>query len=331
VVSRLISCVLKGVRPLGQQFDKRKSGPPLSNMSPSSHLNVYSGADSLKDYFNPSCQPPLPLVELPEKLNPFRKDGVRIYAKMMTALPCQNVKALPALNMIQEAEPKARRPSVEPSSGSTVTSLAMISRVLSDNDDVTALVSNKTKLSRLNQLRFFGLKVGLYGGPAQPEIADPRGIVEKTRRAAKADTSVYNPAQYSNPANYESHVRWTGPQLLQQLPDINVFATGMGSAGCLTGAATYLKHMKPSVKTLGVCNRTGDSIPRPRPYPLFYKIDFPWKPVCNAIEEIPSGISYQLSLKLSREGLICGPSSGMCLQGLFQFLEKQQKNGRLHD
>lgn len=46
-------------------------------------------------YFDPDFQPPLPLVEIPSILNPFRGDNVRIYAKMMTALPQQNVKAIP--------------------------------------------------------------------------------------------------------------------------------------------------------------------------------------------------------------------------------------------
>jgi hypothetical protein len=58
-------------------------------------LNVYFGQDSLKKYFNPDEQPPLPLVELPEYLNPYYHDGVRIYAKMMTMHPANNVKAMP--------------------------------------------------------------------------------------------------------------------------------------------------------------------------------------------------------------------------------------------
>jgi len=49
----------------------------------------------MADYFNPDCQPHLPLIELPSKLNPFKQDNVRIYAKMATALPSQNVKFLP--------------------------------------------------------------------------------------------------------------------------------------------------------------------------------------------------------------------------------------------
>lgn len=57
--------------------------------------NVYFGRDSLKKYFDPDCQPPLPLVELPEHLNPYYQDGVRIYAKMMTMHPANNVKAMP--------------------------------------------------------------------------------------------------------------------------------------------------------------------------------------------------------------------------------------------
>lgn len=49
----------------------------------------------MTDYFDPDKNPPLPLIELPDRLNPFRDDDVRIYAKMLTCLPAQNVKALP--------------------------------------------------------------------------------------------------------------------------------------------------------------------------------------------------------------------------------------------
>lgn len=64
-------------------------------MSPSNPLNIYKGQDALRKYFDPDFQPPLPLIELPEKLNPFSQDNVRIFAKMLTLLPAQNVKALP--------------------------------------------------------------------------------------------------------------------------------------------------------------------------------------------------------------------------------------------
>ncbi|TVY82428.1 Cysteine synthase [Lachnellula suecica] len=293
-------------------------------------MNVYKGQNSMKQYFDPDYQPPLPLVELPDILNPFREVGVRIYAKMMTALPCQNVKALPALNMLQKAGPLAQRAIVEPSSGSTVTSMSLISRVLHGNTDVHAYVSNKTEESRLRTLQFFGLKVVLYGGPAQPEISDPRGQIRKLAKMAEESEDIYNPGQYENMHNPESHMRWTGPQLLAQLPEINIFCAGMGSAGCITGTGTFLKQKKPSVKIIGYCLQQGRRRNSgARPFPLFDRIKFPWKEVTDEVKEVNSIEAYRLSMAMSREGLICGPSSGMALKGLFEFLQDQKDSERL--
>ena len=71
------------------------------NMTERHRLNVYAGANSLHDYHDPEKQPLLPLVEIPSCLNPFKHDGVRIFAKMMTMLPSHNVKALPGTQTLQ--------------------------------------------------------------------------------------------------------------------------------------------------------------------------------------------------------------------------------------
>jgi len=127
-------------------------------MAPSEFLNVYSGPDSLKKYFDPDVQPPLPLVEIPEKLNPYRADGVRIYAKMMTMLPAHNVKSLPALNLLaKEVEKDKTETIIEYSSGSTVISMAMIARVYHGIEDTRAYLSNKTSETKLRLMQFFGL------------------------------------------------------------------------------------------------------------------------------------------------------------------------------
>lgn len=64
-------------------------------MTGSEHLNVFKGPNSVRDYFDPELSPPLPLVEIPDCLNPYRDDGVRIYAKMMSMHPATNVKVMP--------------------------------------------------------------------------------------------------------------------------------------------------------------------------------------------------------------------------------------------
>ncbi len=146
----------------------------MASLSP---LNIYKGPDSIRDYQDPDKAPPLPLVELPAHLNPHYDHGVRIYAKMMNALPAHNVKALPgkrtvirpvvdhwvthyvALNLLREHKKPSTETIVEFSSGSTVISLAIFSRLLYGITDTWAYVSNKTQLTKLRLLQFFGLKV----------------------------------------------------------------------------------------------------------------------------------------------------------------------------
>ncbi|KAJ6784347.1 hypothetical protein PWT90_06166 [Aphanocladium album] len=299
-------------------------------MTAENYLNVFKGKDSLRKFYDPDCAPPLPLVEIPEKLNPFYSDNVRIYAKLLTALPAQNVKALPALNMLEKEPSCAGKSIIESSSGSTVTSLSLGARVLYDNDDVHAYITNKCEYGRLKQLLFWGLKLNLYGGPAQPEIQDERGIVARLERLARDNAdSIYNPNQYTNENNWKSHIRWTGPQLWKQLPEINVFAMGMGSAGCVSGTGIYLKEQKPSVKVLGVCNAVNDPVPGPRPAPLMECSQFPWRETVDQVISVSSKASFAASLELSRQGIAAGPSSGMALQGLLDWLQTEKSEGRL--
>lgn len=141
-------------------------------MAPTIQHNVYSGPNSVKDYYNPEIQPPLPLVELPDSLNPFRADGVRIYAKMMSCLPANNVKSLPALNMLSKAVTADTKTIIEYSSGSTVVSMAVIARALFGIDDVRAYLSNKTSTAKMQMMRFFGLQMYVSLGVLLSNVAD---------------------------------------------------------------------------------------------------------------------------------------------------------------
>ncbi|OJD15161.1 hypothetical protein AJ78_04556 [Emergomyces pasteurianus Ep9510] len=299
-------------------------------MANSNPLNVYSGPEALKKYFNPDCQPPLPLVEIPEVLNPFYEHGVRIYAKMMTMHPANNVKAIPAMNMLESSVvPGKTNTIIEYSSGSTVISMSMIARVFHNISDVRAYLSNKTSHTKLKLMQFFGLDITLFGGPSQPDPQDTRGGIQSARRMATISDEIVNPNQYENDKNWQAHVRWTGPQIFKQLPEINVICTGMGTSGTMTGIGTYFKQVKPSVLRLGVCTAPGDRVPGPRSHALLDPVGFPWKSAVDVIEEVRSPESYAMSLDLCRDGLICGPSSGFNLRGLVQMLSKRKSAGTL--
>lgn len=72
-------------------------------------------------------------------------------------------------------------------------------------------------------------------------------------------------------------------------------------------------------------------MPGPREYSLMSEVEFPYKSAHDALEEVGTTESYSLSLDLSRQGIVCGPSSGFTLQGLFQRLEKRKQDGTLSE
>ncbi|KAL8702447.1 MAG: hypothetical protein Q9201_004383 [Fulgogasparrea decipioides] len=301
-------------------------------MTQGEHLNVFSGADSIAQFFNPNNLPLLPLVELPSKLNPFRNENVRIYAKMLTAHPAQNVKALPALNMLRHEPSAASKSIVEASSGSTVLSLAMAARALYGNEDVCAYVTNKKNPNQLRMLRFFGLKVALYGGLAQQEPHDPKGIMSRLRRVAATDEKICCLGQYDNDRVGGPPCRSLPLELTRS--ELAIARTLDGSAdleanpkGCITGTGLYLKSRNSLVKVVGVCNVFGDPTPGPRHFPGFESSKFPWRDTIDDFEEVPSIEAYNISMQLCREGIIAGPSSGEALCGLIKYLEKRKNSG----
>ncbi|EWG47310.1 cysteine synthase A [Fusarium verticillioides 7600] len=238
-----------------------------------------------------------------------------------------------ALNLLQNCVvPGKTKAVVEYSSGSTVLSMSLISRAIHGVDDVRAFLSNKTSSTKLRLMQFFGIDITLFGGPSQPEPLDERGGIRAAQRLAQeSDATIINPNQYENDLNWNAHVKWTGPQIYKQLPEINVICAGMGTSGTMTGLGTYFKDAKPTVYRLGVCTAPGDRVPGPRSFALMAPVQFPWKRAVDHIEEVDSHNSFSLSLDLCRNGIVCGPSSGFNLKGLYQLIEKRKAEGTLSE
>ena len=239
--------------------------------------------------------------------------------------------------MLQPVQAERTNAIVEYSSGSTVISMGILARVLHNIHNVHAYLSNKTSQAKLELLQFFGLKITLFGGPSQPEPSDPRGGIQiaavQARESALNGGSpgpIFNANQYENNGNWDAHFRWTGPQILKQLPEIGVIGIGMGTSGTMTGTGLYLKTHKPNVMRVAVCTAPGQRVPGPRTKLLMDPVEFPWRDAIDEVEEVSEIDSYRLSMELSREGLICGPSSGLNLQGLYQFLAKKKEDGSLY-
>jgi cysteine synthase len=80
-----------------------------------------------------------------------------------------------------------------------------------------------------------------------------------------------------------------------------------------------------------VMNVFGDPTPGPRHFENFDSSQFPWRETVDSFEHVASKDSYEMSMQLSREGLVCGPSSGEALIGLFQYLRNKRDLGTLNE
>jgi cysteine synthase len=297
-------------------------------------LNVFEGPDAVKNFLDPGQLSYVPLVEIPAALNPFAADNVRIYAKLMNMLPLCNVKAAPAFNMIEEkylsGELKGVTKIIENSSGNTVSSIALVARHFGI-DNIQSYVPAEISWNKLLMLLFYGVEPIVNIEPKNPTANDPNSGVSKARKAALQD-GVLNPGQYDNEANPRAHERWTAKQIWEQTGGkIDVFCAGLGTTGTIIGNSKYLKCKKPSTQVVGAMRAPDNYVPGVRTEKLLKLVGFDWREHVDHIEPVETAESYRLSLELSRSGIIVGPSSGLALVGLLQYLEDLKAKNTLDD
>lgn len=296
-------------------------------------LNTFEGKNAIKDFLNPDKNPMIPLVEIPDHCNPFAKDGVRVFAKLMNTLPLANVKSLPALNMLLEAEETEKLKNIhtliENSSGNTVFSLATIARLFGI-ETTKAIVSHEVTWGKLQLLRLFGTEIIVNEEPICPDPNDKESGIYKAKEMGRTK-GWFNPGQYDNEANPRAHTKWTAPQIWRQTEGkITVFCSGLGTTGTILGVGSYLKRKSKKIIIVGVVRSPNNPIPGVRTPNLLREIAFDWKKVTDYLEEVGTKESFEESLKLCRAGLMVGPSSGFALAGLLSFLQKQKDNGKLN-
>lgn len=185
-----------------------------------------------------------PMVEL-RRLAPH--PGVRLFAKLEGNNPTGSVKDRVARAMLEDARASgALRPGqtiLEPSSGNTGISLAMIGARL--GHPVRIVMPDNTTQERTQLLRLFGAEI-----VSSPGAQGSNGAIRLAHELAAADPTLFMPYQYGNPANPGAHETTTGPEILAQVPEIDVFVAGLGTGGTLTGVGRYLKRERPGVRVV---------------------------------------------------------------------------------
>ncbi|GAA1419570.1 PLP-dependent cysteine synthase family protein [Catellatospora coxensis] len=136
---------------------------------------------------------------------------------------------------------------VEGTGGNTGIGLAMAAAVKGYRCVFT--VADKMSEGKIKALRAFGARV-VVTPTVTPD--DPRNYCRVARRIADEEPNSVYIDQYNNLANRDYHYRHTGPEILRQLPDVDVLVAGLGTGGTLCGTGRFLKDQKPSLKVIGV-------------------------------------------------------------------------------
>lgn len=288
---------------------------------------VFEGPTALKGFLNPGNNPPLPLVELPEHLKSFAEVGVRIFAKLMYLLPLLNIKCLPALNMLLEAEASGQLQHVdtlvENSSGNTAFSLAVLARLFGISH-VSALVPWDIPPGKLDLLRLIGVDPRL-----QKESAKGPSGIDLAREYGR-DFGSFSPGQHHNDANPAAYEKWAAPQIWDQTRGkLSVFAAGLGTTGTLVGISRYLGRKSRDINVVGAICPPNSAVPGVRSESRLRPMGFDWRKAVDAIVEVETKESFEMSLYLFRSEVMAGPSSGFALAGLLHFLEAQARERSL--
>jgi cysteine synthase len=183
------------------------------------------------------------------RLSRMAPDGAEVYAKLESFNPGGSVKDRIGVSMIDAAEAEGRiEPGrttiVEATSGNTGIALAFV--CAAKGYDLVLTLPQGMSREREGLLRLYGARV---------QITESMGGMTEAVDAARAlgsQPDAFLPDQFSNPANPDIHRRTTAPEILSAVEHVDVFVSGVGTGGTITGVGEVLKARNSGCKVVAV-------------------------------------------------------------------------------
>jgi cysteine synthase B len=183
--------------------------------------------------------------------------GVRIWAKLEGQNPGGSSKDRIALKMVELAEADGRlQPGstiLEPSSGNTGIGLALVAKLRGYG--LRVVMPENVSVERRQLLEIFGAEITL-----SPGEEGSNGAIRRAEKIAADSPEYVMLFQYGNDGNPLSHYEGTGPEILRDCPEVDVFVAGLGTSGTLMGVGRYLKERKPEVRIVAVEPPAGELV-----------------------------------------------------------------------
>ena len=194
-----------------------------------------------------------PMVEL-RHCSP--KPGVRLFAKLEGWNPTGSVKDRIVREMLLGAERDGKLAPggtvIEASTGNTGIALAMAGRA--SGYDVRIVMPENVYPEIPRAIEVYGASIEWVPG----EHGVKRAIEVAQEQAQRNGWFFLD--QFRNPDNVRSHYETTGPEILEDIPQVDVFVAGLGTGGTLMGVGRRLKEANPNTKVIAVEPHPGNQL-----------------------------------------------------------------------
>jgi cysteine synthase len=191
-----------------------------------------------------------PLVELAH-LSP--KPEVKLYAKLEGQNPTGSIKDRVALAMVEAAELESGQELLEPTSGNTGISLALVARLKGYR--LTCVMPENVTEERRRLLRLYGAEI-----IESPAAEGSNGAVRVALELAEREPRFHMLFQYANAANPAAHYEGTGAEIADALDRVDVLVAGLGTGGTLMGAGARLRESFPDLVVAAAEPLPGDPV-----------------------------------------------------------------------
>ncbi|MEO8699581.1 MAG: cysteine synthase A [Kofleriaceae bacterium] len=262
------------------------------------------------------------------RINRLAPAHVELYVKLEAANPGGSVKDRLALAIIQDAERRGEltpgKTVVEATSGNTGVALAMV--CAARGYPFVAVMPESFSVERRQIMRGYGAKVVLT-----PAAERASGAVKAAAKLAE-ERGWFLARQFDNEANPAYHRQTTGPEILADFANkrLDVWVTGWGTGGTLTGAGQVIKRARPETRIVA-CEPTNAAMLGGNEWKP-HKIQG-WTPdfvpsvldrsVADEVITISDDAAVAAARDLARrEGVFCGISAGGTFAGALQVAAK---------
>jgi cysteine synthase A len=274
-----------------------------------------------------------PLLEL-SNFNKASGTLATIIAKLEYFNPGGSVKDRIGFAMIEEAEKQGLIDSdttiIEPTSGNTGIALAYVAAAKGYKLILT--MPETFSIERRNLLRALGATLVLTPGPE-----GMGGAIKKAEDLQKEIPNSFIPQQFKNPANPEIHRKTTAEEIWNDTDGkVDIFVSGVGTGGTITGVGEVLKKRNPKVKIVAVEPTDSPVLSGGQKGP--HKIqgigagfvpDILNRQVIDEIIKVSNDDSFTTSRQLARtEGLLVGISSGAAAWAALQLSLRPENKGK---